>query len=109
MIQILKDWATPENVKLTGWIFGMGFDDSILEDQRFPTKDDLDKVSTEIPVMVIHISGHFEEDSKGTLEVGKLADMVILNANPLQVELNDIKDITVLTTIKSGEVVYEKN
>ena len=87
----------------------MGFDDSILEDQRFPTKDDLDKVSTKIPVMVIHISGHFEEDSKGTLEVGKLADMVILNANPLQVELNDIKDITVLTTIKSGEVVYEKN
>lgn len=87
----------------------MGFDDSILEDQRFPTKDDLDKVSTEIPVMVLHISGHFEEDLKGTSEVGKLADMVILDANPLQVELNDIKDITVLTTIKSGEVVYEKN
>ena len=69
MIQILKEWATPENVKLTGWIFGMGFDDSILEEQRFPTKDDLDKVSTEIPVMVIHISGHFAVLNSKGLEV----------------------------------------
>ena len=59
LIQILKDWSTPENIELTGWIFGMGFDDSVLEEKRFPTKIDLDKVSTEIPVMIVHISGHF--------------------------------------------------
>ena len=59
LIQILKDWSTPENIKLTGWIFGMGFDDSVLEDKRFPTKSDLDKVSTEYPIMIVHISGHF--------------------------------------------------
>ena len=59
LIQILKDWSTPENIQLTGWIFGMGFDDSVLEEKRFPTKKDLDKVSTEHPVMIIHISGHF--------------------------------------------------
>lgn len=59
LISILKAWATPENIKLTGWIFGMGFDDSVLEEKRFPTKNDLDKVSTEYPIMIIHISGHF--------------------------------------------------
>lgn len=59
LIKILKEWATPENIQLTGWIFGIGFDDSILEEKRFPTKEDLDKVSTEYPVMIIHISGHF--------------------------------------------------
>ncbi len=59
LIQILKEWSTPENIELTGWIFGMGFDDSVLEEKRFPTKFDLDKVSTEHPVMIIHISGHF--------------------------------------------------
>ena len=59
LIQILKDWSTPENIKLTGWIFGMGFDDSVLEEKRFPTKSDLDKVSTEHPIMIVHISGHF--------------------------------------------------
>jgi len=49
LIKILKVWATPENIALTGWIFGMGFDDSVIEENRFPTKDDLDKVSTEHP------------------------------------------------------------
>jgi len=59
LIQILKEWSTPDNIELTGWIFGMGFDDSVLEEKRFPTKMDLDKVSTEHPIMIIHISGHF--------------------------------------------------
>ena len=66
VIEILKDWNTPENRALTGWIFGMGFDDSVLKEKRFPTKEDLDKVSTETPVMLIHISGHFASlNSKG--------------------------------------------
>ena len=73
LIQILKDWSTPENIKLTGWIFGMGFDDSVLEEKRFPTKNDLDKVSTVHPIMIVHISGHFcVVNSKG-LEVLKIS------------------------------------
>ncbi len=59
IIKILKEWNTPENRELTGWIFGAGFDDSVLEEKRFPTKHDLDKVTTEYPIMIIHISGHF--------------------------------------------------
>ena len=66
LINILKTWNTPENRALTGWIFGMGFDDSVLEEKRFPTKHDLDQVSTEYPIMIIHISGHFAVvNSKG--------------------------------------------
>jgi len=66
LINILKDWNTPENRALTGWIFGLGFDDSVLEENRFPTKHDLDQVSTEFPIMIIHISGHFAVvNSKG--------------------------------------------
>jgi hypothetical protein len=51
---------------------------------------------------------HFEEDYKGTLEKGKLADLVILDKNPLKVNPSDIKDIQVLSTIKKGQVVFEK-
>ena len=51
---------------------------------------------------------HFEEDRKGTIEVGKLADLVILNENPLKSELDDIKDILVMETIKEGVNVYKK-
>jgi hypothetical protein len=75
LINILKEWNTPENRALTGWIFGAGFDDSVLEDKRFPTKHDLDKVSTEFPIMIIHISGHFAVvNTKGLELLGITAD-----------------------------------
>lgn len=49
-----------------------------------------------------------EEKNKGTLEVGKLADLVILDKNPLKVESTTIKDIAVLETIKEGKTVFTK-
>lgn len=51
---------------------------------------------------------YFEEDSKGTLETGKRADLVILDRNPLTVPTEEIKDIKVLVTIKDGERLYER-
>jgi predicted amidohydrolase YtcJ len=75
LIEILKDWNTPENRALTGWIFGMGFDDSVLDEKRFPTKEDLNKVSTEFPILVIHISGHFASlNTKGLELLGITAE-----------------------------------
>ena len=50
----------------------------------------------------------FEEDKKGTLEVGKLADIVVLDRDILATEANRIKDIEVMTTIKSGRILYNK-
>jgi predicted amidohydrolase YtcJ len=49
-----------------------------------------------------------EENTKGTLEEGKLADMVILEQNPLKVDPQTIKDIKVLETIKEGTTVFER-
>jgi predicted amidohydrolase YtcJ len=48
-----------------------------------------------------------EEDIKGTLEPGKLADLVILDANPLAVETDSLLDIAVVETLKEGRTVYQ--
>jgi hypothetical protein len=57
LVAKLKTFADGPNVKLTGWIFGVGYDDALLG--RHPTRQDLNKVSTTVPVMATHISGHF--------------------------------------------------
>jgi predicted amidohydrolase YtcJ len=49
---------------------------------------------------------YFEEDRKGTLETGKLADLVILSGDPLAVDPMKMADIKVLETIKDGKMVF---
>ncbi|WP_019672228.1 amidohydrolase [Psychrobacter lutiphocae] len=51
----------------------------------------------------------FEEDSKGTLEVGKRADLVILDNNPLTIDPMKIRDIKVVQTIKDGKLIYSQS
>ena len=50
-----------------------------------------------------------EDRTKGTLEVGKLADLVILERNPLTVDPATIKDIAVVETIKEGRTIYRRD
>ena len=49
-----------------------------------------------------------EEATKGTITVGKIADLVILDGNPLTVAPEKIKDIQVVATIKRGEVIHPR-
>ena len=51
---------------------------------------------------------YHEEDRKGSLEEGKLADLVILEKNPLSCPAEEIGTIGVLETIKEGVSVYTR-
>ncbi|SUJ25775.1 N-substituted formamide deformylase precursor [Sphingobacterium spiritivorum] len=51
---------------------------------------------------------YHEEEYKGSLKAGKLADLVILNQNPLTIDPLNIRDILVMETIKEGKTVYKK-
>jgi predicted amidohydrolase YtcJ len=49
----------------------------------------------------------YEDDRKGSIEVGKLADLIILSHNPLEIDPLQLRSIQVLQTIKDGETVYQ--
>ncbi len=49
----------------------------------------------------------FQEDDRGSLEVGKLGDLVVLAENPFDVDLRTIKDIKVEKTVIGGNIVYQ--
>jgi len=77
LVAELQEFANGPDIGLTGWIFGMGYDDAVLAEKRHPTRADLDRVSTDVPVMAIHISGHFiSVNSVGLQKIGYSADTV---------------------------------
>ena len=53
--------------------------------------------------------GEFNEDIKGSLEVGKLADFAVLDRDYMTCPEEDIKDIQVLLTVSGGEEVYVRD
>ena len=51
----------------------------------------------------------FEENKKGSIEVGKLANFTILDKNPLDIDVNKLKDLKVVQTYIEGKKVYSSN
>lgn len=51
------------------WVLGWGYDDTLLAEARHPTRADLDRVSTQHPVWVVHISGHLAAANSKALEI----------------------------------------
>ena len=49
----------------------------------------------------------FEEDALGSIEVGKRADVTVLNQDIMAVEEPKILETTIAMTIVNGEVVYQ--
>ncbi|MEH6609062.1 MAG: amidohydrolase [Halioglobus sp.] len=70
------------------------------EAQRVPVEEALKSITVNAAYQ------SFEEDSKGSITPGKVADFVILDANPLAVESRALNDIHVVATIKGGKTVY---
>jgi predicted amidohydrolase YtcJ len=68
---VLKTWAekNEELVKEVNLILGFGYDDAQLKELQHPTANDLDQVSSDIPVYVVHQSGHIGVGNSRALEV----------------------------------------
>lgn len=69
-----------------------------------------EKISTYEALKAITVNAayqYFEEDRKGSITAGKLADFVVLDKNPMKVLAEELRDVHVLETIKEGETLYK--
>jgi predicted amidohydrolase YtcJ len=73
--QILRNWIAEKKLKPGQWVIGWGYDDTGIAEQRHPNRDDLDAVSTDHPILLMHISSHLMTgNSKMLEEIGVNAD-----------------------------------
>jgi hypothetical protein len=58
--RIMREWiaANAGAVRRYGLVLGFGYDESQLREGRPPNRDELDQISTEVPVLIVHTSGH---------------------------------------------------
>lgn len=92
MDQLLTVWSAVNRVSRSGEVIGAQ-----------------ERITAEQALRAITLDGawqYHEEDSKGSITVGKLADLVVLDANPLTVDPMAIRDIQVLATYKGGLKIY---
>lgn len=90
--QMFLVWTAVNRISRSGEVIGA--------DQRVTPAEALESIT-------INAAAQYrEDDRKGSLEAGKLADLVVLDANPLTVDPMAIKDIKVVETIKEGRTVY---
>ena len=69
---ILKTWITEKKPKKGEWIIGWGYDDTGITDARHPNRDDLDEVSKDHPILLMHISAHLMTGNSKMLEITNL-------------------------------------
>ena len=53
--------------------------------------------------------GNFEEEDKGSIEVGKLADLIVLSQNLLEIPAQEILNTETLYTVVGGKIVFRRD
>lgn len=73
--QVLRDWvaANQAAVDRAKLIIGFGYDNAQLKELRHPTRDDLDAVSSDYPILIIHQSGHLAALNSKALEIAGIS------------------------------------
>jgi hypothetical protein len=69
--KVVREWmaANADAVKKTQLVIGFGYDNATLAEHRHPTRDDLDAISKEIPVLLWHQSGHIVAVNSKAIEI----------------------------------------
>ena len=74
----------------------------------FQTENALTREETLKGMTIWAAYSNFEEQEKGSLEIGKSADFIILDRDIMTIAIDDIPNAQVLKTFSNGELVYQK-
>ncbi|MDO4281610.1 MAG: amidohydrolase [Peptococcaceae bacterium] len=69
LIEAGRDYLEKNPMQGDGWLVGMGYDNIAFADHKHPTKEDIDKISTEVPIVMMHSSGHIGVCNSKVLEI----------------------------------------
>lgn len=73
IVRKVQEWIEEQDIPPGDPVYGRGYDDSLLEEGRHPTRDDLDRASTEHPIVLTHVSGHLTAVNSMALEVSGIS------------------------------------
>jgi predicted amidohydrolase YtcJ len=90
MIRLL--WSTTNRMTRSGKVLG--------SEQKISTYSALEAITINAAYQ------HFEDGIKGTIEVGKQADLVVLSEDPLSIETKNLLDISVIATFSRGVEIF---
>ncbi len=66
-VEVLRAYA--EETPHGEWIMGYQYDDTLVKEKRHPTRHDLDRASTDHPIVAMHVSGHLSVANSKALEL----------------------------------------
>jgi hypothetical protein len=87
IVAAIQGWIRNNNIPDGSIVYGVGYDDSLLEERRHPNRDDLDRASTTHPIVIRHVSGH------------------LTSANSMALAQNNV---TAVTVVPEGGVVRRR-
>ncbi|MCY3706982.1 MAG: amidohydrolase [Gammaproteobacteria bacterium] len=72
VVRKVRAWIDEHDIPPGEVVTGRGYDDSLLEEGRHPTREDLDRASTEHPIILTHVSGHLTTTNSATLAASNI-------------------------------------
>lgn len=94
------------------WLFGWGYDDTLIAEHRHPTRFDLDRVSTERPIFIMHVSGHMGVANSKALAIAGLTtqtpqpDGGVIVVDPATGELTGLLEENAMAPVQSMAMDY---
>ena len=72
LVRKVQAWIVENDIPPGETVSGRGYDDSLLEEGRHPTRYDLDRASTDHPIILTHVSGHLRASNSAALAAGNV-------------------------------------